>query len=175
VRTMGTELYPMTTDRIDLATEAMRRRSRPPLAGHTCGTQRNLVGVGDRSAMVRTAQQGFSVPDLPSPLPAVGARGQVGTLGHSFLDTLPARLIGDKAYENERLDRDLAERYGIEIIAPRSAPDTNARWPPSAPVERLFAWLHHFRQLVIRFVSVVCKSCSGIYETSSRLAARVCV
>ena len=44
-------------------------------------------------------------------------------------------------------------------------------------VERLFAWLHHFRRLVIRweyhvenflacFVSVACKSCSGIYETS---------
>jgi hypothetical protein len=33
-----------------------------------------------------------------------------GVLGHSFLDTLPARLIGDKAYDSDRLDRDLAER-----------------------------------------------------------------
>jgi hypothetical protein len=41
-----------------------------------------------------------------------------GVLGHSFLDTLPARLIGDKAYGSDRLDRDLAERYGIEMIAP---------------------------------------------------------
>jgi len=41
-----------------------------------------------------------------------------GLLGHSFLDTLPARLIGDKAYDSDRLDRDLAERYGIEMIAP---------------------------------------------------------
>ncbi len=41
-----------------------------------------------------------------------------GVLGHSFLDTLPARLIGDKAYDSDRLDRDLAERYGIEMIAP---------------------------------------------------------
>lgn len=39
-------------------------------------------------------------------------------LGHSFLDTLPARLIGDKAYDRDRLDRNLAERYGIEMIAP---------------------------------------------------------
>src|SRR5579883_658332 len=41
-----------------------------------------------------------------------------GVLGHSFLDTLPARLIGDKAYDSDRLGRDLAERYGIEMIAP---------------------------------------------------------
>ena len=41
-----------------------------------------------------------------------------GVLGHSFLDVLPARLIGDKAYDNDRLDRVLAERYGIEMIAP---------------------------------------------------------
>jgi hypothetical protein len=27
-------------------------------------------------------------------------------------------LIGDKAYDSDRLDRDLAERYGIEMIAP---------------------------------------------------------
>jgi hypothetical protein len=26
-------------------------------------------------------------------------------------------LIGDKAYDSDRLDRDLAERYGIEMIA----------------------------------------------------------
>jgi hypothetical protein len=31
---------------------------------------------------------------------------------------LPARLIGDKAYDGDRLDRDLAEHYGIEMIAP---------------------------------------------------------
>jgi hypothetical protein len=41
-----------------------------------------------------------------------------GVLGHSFLDTRPTRLIGDKAYDSDRLDRDLAEHYGIEMIAP---------------------------------------------------------
>src|SRR5438876_917039 len=40
-----------------------------------------------------------------------------GVLGHSFLATLPARLIGDKAYDSDRLDRELAERYGIEMIS----------------------------------------------------------
>ena len=41
-----------------------------------------------------------------------------GVLGHSFLNILPTRLIGDKAYDSDRLDRDLADRYGIEMIAP---------------------------------------------------------
>ena len=27
-------------------------------------------------------------------------------------------MIGDRAYDSDRLDRDLAERYGIEMIAP---------------------------------------------------------
>jgi Transposase DDE domain len=41
-----------------------------------------------------------------------------GLLGNSFLDPLPRRLIGDKAYDSDRLDRDLITRYGIEMIAP---------------------------------------------------------
>jgi transposase len=57
------------------------------------------------------------------------------------------------------LDRDLAERYGITMIAPhrgerreptqdgRSLRRYRRRWR----VERLFAWLHHFRRLVIRW------------------------
>jgi hypothetical protein len=68
-------------------------------------------------------------------------------------------LIGDKAYDSDRLDRDLAERYGIEMIAPgtRRAPRTHTGRSPVAAVpqalamERLFAWLHHFRRLVIRW------------------------
>ena len=82
-----------------------------------------------------------------------------GVLGHSFLDTLPARLIGDKAYDSDRLDRDLADRYGIEMIAPhrgqRREPTQDGRplrrYRRRWRVERLFAWLHHFRRLVIRW------------------------
>jgi transposase len=82
-----------------------------------------------------------------------------GVLGHSFLDTLPARLIGDKAYDSDPLDRALAERYGIEMIAPhrgeRREPTQDGRplrrYRRRWRVERLFAWLHHFRRLVIRW------------------------
>jgi len=41
-----------------------------------------------------------------------------GVLGHSFLDTVPARRIGDQAYDSDPLDYGLTERYGIEMIAP---------------------------------------------------------
>jgi hypothetical protein len=83
-----------------------------------------------------------------------------GVLGHSFLNLLPSRLIGDNAYDSDRLDRELAEQhYGIEMIAPhreeRRTPTQDGRplrrdrrrWR----VERLFACLHHFRWPVIRW------------------------
>jgi transposase len=82
-----------------------------------------------------------------------------GVLSHSFLDVLPERLIGDKAYDSDRLDHDLAERYGIEMIAPhrgqRRTPTQDGRplrrYRKRWRVEQLFAWLHHFRRLVIRW------------------------
>ena len=82
-----------------------------------------------------------------------------GLLGHSFLDLLPERLIGDKAYDSDRLDQSLADRYGIEMIAPhrglRREPTQDGRalrrYRKRWRVERLFAWLHHFRRLVIRW------------------------
>ena len=45
-------------------------------------------------------------------MPQVRAQNPGANLGHL------ARLIGDKAYDSDRLDRELAERYGIEMIAP---------------------------------------------------------
>ncbi len=38
-------------------------------------------------------------------------------LRRDFVSQLPARLIGDNAYESNRLDADLA-RHGVELIAP---------------------------------------------------------
>ena len=80
-------------------------------------------------------------------------------LAGSFLDELPARLIGDKAYDSDALDQRLKAEYDIELIAPhrgqrrvrtqdgRKLRRYNRRWR----VERLFAWLHWFRRLVIRY------------------------
>ncbi len=111
-----------------------------------------------------------------------------GVLGQSFLDTLPTRLIGDKAYDSDRLDRDLADRYGIEMIAPhrgpRRAPTQDGRplrrYRKRWRVERLlpgfitfvgwsFAGNTTSRTSSAWCASVACKSCSDIYETSSSL------
>lgn len=72
----------------------------------------------------------------------------------------PARIIGDKAYDSDRLGDELAER-GIELISPhrrnrrpenktqdgRSLRRYARRWT----VERTIAWLQHFRRLCIRW------------------------
>ena len=41
------------------------------------------------------------------------------TLAGRFLKKLPKRLIGDKAYDSNRLDAELAKR-GVEMIAPHN-------------------------------------------------------
>jgi transposase len=76
----------------------------------------------------------------------------------SFLDELAARLIGDKAYDSDPLDRHLDEEYSIEMIAPnrenRSRTQDGGRlrrYKRCWVVERLFAWLQRFRRLVTRY------------------------
>ncbi len=79
-------------------------------------------------------------------------------LAGSFLDELPERLIGDKAYDSDKLDERLKEQYGIEMIAPnrRNRGKTQdrrklRRYKKRWKVERLFAWMHNFRRLVTRW------------------------
>lgn len=81
------------------------------------------------------------------------------TLAGSFLEEKPKRLIGDKAYDSEPLDKALLER-GIEMIAPhRNNPKKKKtqdgrklrRYKRRWKVERLFAWLQNFRRLVVRY------------------------
>ena len=80
-------------------------------------------------------------------------------LAGCFLDELPERLIGDKAYDSDSLDEQLAEEYGMEMIAPnrsnrkqktqdgRPLRRYRRRWK----VERLFAWMQNYRRLVTRW------------------------
>jgi len=81
------------------------------------------------------------------------------TLQARFVQRQPQRLIGDKAYDSDRLDEHL-EAKGIEMIAPhrsnRSKPPTQdgrplRRYCRRWKIERLFAWLQNFRRLVMRY------------------------
>jgi transposase len=70
----------------------------------------------------------------------------------------PGHLIGDHAYDSDKLDAQL-RHYVIEVIAPhrsnrriktqdeRCLRRYRRRWK----IERLFAWLQNFRRLVVRY------------------------
>ncbi len=82
-------------------------------------------------------------------------------LDAAFVDELPNKLIGDKAWDSRKLQGELKSGRGIELIAPkrggqrpskrkqdgRSFRRYKRRWK----VERLFAWLKQFRRLSIRW------------------------
>jgi len=82
------------------------------------------------------------------------------TLDACFLEHVPHKVIGDRAYDSDKLDQRLAEERGVDLIAPhkdnrkkeatqdgRSLRRFRKRWK----VERLFAWLQNFRRLVVRY------------------------
>ncbi len=81
------------------------------------------------------------------------------TLLQSFIAEQPKRLIGDKAYDSDPLDEQLAE-LGIELIAPHKSNRKKAPTQDGRPlrrykrrwkVERLWAWLQNFRRVATRF------------------------
>jgi transposase len=84
----------------------------------------------------------------------------VETLECRFIEEAPERVIGDKAYDSDKLDAEVSRRVGARLIAPHRA---GRRRPPTQDgrelrryrrrwkVERLFAWLFQFRRLVTRW------------------------
>jgi transposase len=81
------------------------------------------------------------------------------TLAQRHVAAKPSRLIGDRAYDSDRLDAELAAQ-GIELIAPhrrnRSKPTTQdgrslRRYVRRWKIERLFAWLQNFRRVLTRW------------------------
>ena len=81
------------------------------------------------------------------------------TLEERIVAEVPQRLIGDKAYDSDRLDEQLMQEYGTEMIAPnkvnRRVPTQDGRplrrYVRRYKIERLFAWLFNFRRLVVRY------------------------
>ena len=81
------------------------------------------------------------------------------TMEERIIAEVPERLIGDKAYDSDKLDQDMMEEYGVEVIAPnkenRKVPTQDGRplrrFRRRWKIERLFAWLFNFRRLVVRY------------------------
>lgn len=71
----------------------------------------------------------------------------------------PDRVVADRGFDSDALDRSL-EEYGIELIAPHRRnrkPENRTqdgrplrRYRRRWKVERLFAWLGNFRRLLVR-------------------------
>ena len=79
-------------------------------------------------------------------------------LAGCFLDELPARFIGDKAYDSDALVKQMSA-YGVKMILPnrinrkektkdgRPLRRYKRRWK----VEQLFTWMQNFRRLITRW------------------------
>ena len=82
----------------------------------------------------------------------------ISTLLQMVVPDAPQNLIGDNAYDSDRLDAEL-RFYGIEVIAPHrrnrrtSTQDGRRlrRYRRRWKIERLFAWLQNFRRIATRF------------------------
>jgi len=80
------------------------------------------------------------------------------TLVQMILPDVPHNLIGDNAYDSDKLDNELCQ-YGIELIAPHRINRKNTtqdlrrrrRYGRRWKIERLFAWPQNFRRLVVRY------------------------
>ncbi|AVQ10555.1 Transposase [Leptospira santarosai] len=79
------------------------------------------------------------------------------TLENLFIEENPKRLIGDKAYDSDKLDESILRNYGTKVIAPHRKNRKQAtqdgrelrRYKRRWKIERLFAWLQYFRKLVV--------------------------
>jgi transposase len=80
------------------------------------------------------------------------------TLKERFFRPRPVRLIGDRAYDSDKLDEQLGYQR-IELIAPHHSNRRKAATQDGRPlrryknrwrIERLFAWLQNFRRILVR-------------------------
>ena len=82
----------------------------------------------------------------------------VPTLVEMVIPEAPQNLVGDIAYDSDKLDSEL-NRYGIQLISPHRSNRKNKtqdlrrliRYRHRWKIERLFAWLQNFRRLVVRY------------------------
>ena len=80
-------------------------------------------------------------------------------LAARFTEALPDRLIGDKAYDSDKLDAQ-AQTWGVQVIAPHRSnrkPENRTqdgralrRYKRRWKIERFFAWLQNFRRVRTR-------------------------
>ena len=114
------------------------------------GKGTKIMGLADRHGLPLALRTDSATP--------AEVKLVTATLDARIVADVPQQLIGDKAYDSDRLDEQLLHEYGTEMIAPnrrgrcrtqdgRSLKRYRRRWK----MERLFAWLFNFRRLVVRY------------------------
>jgi len=145
------------------------RRHRPELGFYRlnfCSGKKRGDGVGKTKKGKGTKIMGLTDAfGLPIAIDATSANPHEvtlvdKTLDACFLEHVPEKIIGDRAYDSDKLDQKLAEERGVDLIAPhkrnRKKPATQdgrvlRRYTKRWKVERLFAWLQNYRRLVVRY------------------------
>lgn len=83
--------------------------------------------------------------------------------GRGRLRSRPKRLVGDKAYDSDKL-RDSLRGKGIRLLVPhrrnrkhciKQSPEVGERCQHRWKIERTFAWLGNFRRLVVRYERLI--------------------
>ena len=98
------------------------------------------------------------------------------TIDSCSLNEIPSVLIGDKAYDSDKLDAKLRNR-GVRLIAPnrtnrienhedgRCLRRYRRRWK----IERCFAWLQNYRKVATRYETKFANLVSNILLATSNL------
>ena len=151
-----------------------RRLTRPREAGSERSVHRRQLQFGEkRGSGVGPTKRGkgskiMAIADrhgLPVAVHVVSASPNEATLveptlQRRFLRETPQRLIGDKAYDSDPLDQRVRKQFHVELISPHRWNRTRAitqdgrvlrRYRRRWKIERLFAWLHNYHRIVIRW------------------------
>ena len=115
------------------------------------GKGTKIMGIADRSGLPLALRTESASP--------AEVKLVEKTMEERFVADVPERLIGNKAYDSDRLDEQLLNDYGTELISPnksnRKIPTQDGRplrrYVRRWKIERLFAWLFNFRRVVVRY------------------------
>ncbi len=125
--------------------------------GDGIGTTKAGKGV---KIMVLVDAQGLPVAVTTGSASPHESRAAQGLFDFMLTKAPPERIIGDRAYDSDRLDEEMA-KHGIEMIAPHRSnrkPENVTqdgrpmrRYARRWTVERTISWMQNFRRLCIRW------------------------
>lgn len=141
------------------------------------GIGRGHLGRGVK-IMVLVDARGLPVAIDTAPADAHESRCVQALFDFMLTQQTPPRVIGDKAYDSDKLDAELAEG-GVELIAPHRnnrRPDrvTQDRRPLQRltrrwTVERTISWIQNYRRLCIRWEKSSCLFSGFLHMTCTLL------